>query len=493
MLNGVVGGVAAIVVFLLIVGLLRSLIRVCPSNHILVVTGGTSTNVNGRKYGFRLQKGGWTFVIPFIQSVQSIDLTIIPIDVRVEGVNSANGINVGADATACVCIDDQNEELLYSAVQQLLGKSRPQIQEQIRETMIGNFRAALNKTTPLQAMGMVESVEGVDDVGLAEIADEAFNTQIDHIDINLGSDDLDGNYELANVVDGKIVVDGEGERAIFRQVLLEDCQQDLSTFGIEVVSVSLQRIWDTSSYIANLANKTLSRKRKEVEIEEARLRAQAERAESNAERRMEVAKSQADEQILAIRQEVEVYRRQCDASINRTKLEADSAIAEAASGGQRSVEEMKVELQELKNQSEVTQVAQAQRRAAEIIAGGEAEAARLVREANNDLLEQKVQMINQAGEIGKMALFVEQLPQLFEAYQQSAGKQSVANLLVMNEEDGFNTAVNRGPAAMVHFLNQLEEGFGISIKDLMSGAMNAQSANAGYTPAVATATNGKEA
>ena len=166
--GGMIGGVLALILFALILVLLRSLVRVCPSDHILVVTGGTETEVGGRKYGFRLQKGGWTLVIPFIQTAQAIDLTILPINVRVEGVNSANGINVGADATACVCVDDQNETLLYSAVQQLLGKSRKQIQEQIQQTMIGNFRAALNKTTPLQAIGMEESVDiGAEGVGAA--------------------------------------------------------------------------------------------------------------------------------------------------------------------------------------------------------------------------------------------------------------------------------------------------------------------------------------
>ena len=154
-----IGGILALAVFVIILALLRSLIRVCPSDHILVVTGGTETEVAGRKYGFRIQKGGWTVVIPFIQTAQAIDLSILPINVRVEGVNSANGINVGADATACVCVDDTNETLLYNAVQQLLGKSRKQIQEQIQQTMIGNFRAALNKTTPLQAIGMAESAE----------------------------------------------------------------------------------------------------------------------------------------------------------------------------------------------------------------------------------------------------------------------------------------------------------------------------------------------
>lgn len=471
MLSGVMGGVVAIVLFIVILSLLRSMIRVCPSNHILVVTGGSQTVVNGRKYGFRLQKGGWTFVIPFIQSVQAIDLTIIPINVRVEGVNSANGINVGADATACVCIDDANEPLLYSAVQQLLGKSRDQIQEQIQQTMIGNFRAALNKTTPLQAIGMVESAEGLEDVELAEIADEAFNTNVDRRANGGGTADASSS----------ITADAEGERAIFRQVLLEDCQQDLSTFGIEVVSVSLQRIWDTSNYIANLANKTLSRKRKEVEIEEARLEARADQVESDAERRMEVAERRTDERIVAVRQEVEVFRRECNAAINRAKLEADSGISEAESQGQRQVEEMKVELQRLRNQSEVTLMAEAQRRAAEIVAEGEAEATNYVRQARNDLLQQKVELLQRSGDTGKIALFISQLPRLFSAYQSSAAGQKVDKLLVLNEEDGFNSAVNRGPIAMVDFLKQVEAGFGIDIKALLSNTASTAASN-GQTP-----------
>ena len=43
----------------------------------------------------------------------------------------------------------------------------------------------------------------------------------------------------------------------------------------------------------------------------------------------------------------------------------------------------------------------------------------------------------------------------------------VDSLLVLNDDEGFNSAVNRGPAALVDFLNQLESGFGISIKELM--------------------------
>lgn len=450
-LGGMVGGIAAILVFLTILVLFQLLIRVCPSDHVLVVTGGTETVVDGRSYGFRIQKGGWTFVIPFLQSAQAIDLTILPINVRIEGVNSANGISVGADATACVCVDDLNETLLYSAVQQLLGKSRGQIQEQIKQTMIGNFRAALNKTTPLQAIGMAESAEGVDDHGAA--AAQGTGSQ----------ETKPGDSQAA-------LDDAEGDRATFRRVLLDDCQEDLSAFGMEVVSVSLQRIWDSSNYIANLANKTLSYKRQEVEIEEARLRARAERAESDASRRMLVAENRANERILAAQQEVELYRRQCDAQVHRAKLEADSGVAEAQNQGQRQVEEIKVDLQKLKNQSEVTVAAEATRKTAEIRAQGEGEAVEIVRQAHNDLLQQKVDLLKSAGDTGKIAFFISQLPGLFKAYQEHAATQHVETLLVLNEEEGFTSAVNRGPAALVDFLNQLKEGFGVDIKQLLSGS-----------------------
>jgi regulator of protease activity HflC (stomatin/prohibitin superfamily) len=469
--GGIVGGVLALIVFLVLIAGLRALIRVCPSNHILVVTGGVETVVEGKKYGFRLQKGGWTFVIPFIQSAQFIDITIIPINVQVDNVNSANGITVGSDATACVCIDDMDKVLLYSAVQQLLGKSRVQIQEQIQQTMIGNFRATLNKTTPLQAIGMVESVEGIDEQELTETTATLSRLPSTEETVEGAGDASDQRPS-----ETPQTIDAEGERAIFRNLLLADCREDLSAFGMNVVSVSLQRIWDTSNYIANLANKTLSRKRQEVEIEEARLQARAERAESDSKRRMLVAENRANEKILQARQDVELFRRQCDAAIHRAKLEADSAIVKAHSAGQRREEEITAELQKLRNSSEVIVEAEAKRRAAEILAGGEAKAVEIVQQTQNGLLQQKVDLLKNTGDTGKIALFITQLPHLFDAYRTHAQSLKVDNLLVLNEQDGFNSAVNRGPAAFVDFLRCFEQGLGISVKELITRKQTKESA-----------------
>ncbi len=431
--GGIIGGVIGVGTFIVLIAILKSIIKVTLPDKILVVTGRKRTR-GGKRFGFSVERGR-TSKIPYFQTVGELDLGVYPINVRVESVNSANGITVGADATACVCIDDDEEPMLYSAVERLMGKDRDQIQDQIQRTLIGNFRGALNKATPLQAIGMAESID-----------DE-------------GAEGTEAAEELE-----------QGERAQFRSELLADINSDLRSFGMQVVSVSLQKIWDTSNYIANLAQRTLAQKRQQVEIEEARLRALAEQAESDGERRIKVAKSQADEKIVAAREKLEVYRQESEAQIEQARLEADSMIEEAQNRGQRDIQEKLVELQRLHNQTNVTLKAEAEEMAARTLAEGEQEAVAIREEARNQILQQKVDMLAKAGKAGRAVLFIQQqLPRLFESFRENAAGTIVNSLVVMDDERGFNGAVNRGPAAFADFLEQFQKSLGISVRDFLIG------------------------
>ena len=59
----IIWGIVGTVVFFVIVGFLKALVRVCPANTILVITGFEHT-VEGKKYGFRIVPGGWTPRVP---------------------------------------------------------------------------------------------------------------------------------------------------------------------------------------------------------------------------------------------------------------------------------------------------------------------------------------------------------------------------------------------------------------------------------------------
>ena len=437
-----VAGVIAVAVFFVLIAFLRAFVRVCPPNHVMVIQG-SKTVTDGKTYGFRVIVGGRAIVIPFLNRAELLDLSVLAINVRVEGVNSANGITVGADATACVCVDVDDRTLLFTAVERMLGKTRDEIQEQIQQTMIGNFRGAMNRTTPLEAMGMVESVEKV----------------------NAG--------ELPD--DSESIRAGEGERAHFRQEMLEDANEDLSSFGMKVVSVSFQRIWDSSDYISNLATKSVAHKRQEVEVQEARLAAVADSAESDGDRRQVIARSQADEAIVAAQQKLGVAEQECNARIEQAKQEADAGIARAQNEAQAKVETARSDLQQYKNTSEVTLRAENEKQAAQIIAEGDNDAVNITRGVRNELLERKARLLAQAGSNGRVPLFVQQqLGTLFAAYADNAKNLRLDNLTFMGdgEDAGVNAAVNRGPAGLVDFLDQFEQAFGISVKKLMIGDDN---------------------
>lgn len=419
MSQGVWPALLGLVAFLVLVGILKAFIKVTLPDRILVVTGRKKKR-DGRQFGFSVERGRTT-IVPYFQSVDSLGLQILPINVRVEGVNSANGITVGADATACVCIDDDDESMLYSAVERLMGKDSEQIREQVQQTLIGNFRGALNKANPLEAIGMVEEVHS--------IAGEA------------------------------------GDRAHFRNELMKDIDSDISTFGMKVVSVSLQKIWDTSNYIANLTQKSLSTKRKEVEIEEAQLKAIAEKAESDSRRRMEIARNEADQLIVAAQEKLEKYKKESTALLEGAKLKRKSSIDEAFNRGERKVQELRVSLQELKNTSMLLKE-KADAEAAQIRAEGEEEAARIIEASRNTIFSQKVDMLSKAGKDVNSILFLQQLPSLFDAYKQYAKGLKVDTLLMMDGE-GFPSAINRGPDSFVEFLKSVDKGFGINIRKFL--------------------------
>ncbi len=466
----VVGGILGVVLFFAIIGMAKSIVRVMLPDKILVVTGRRKKVKGGKDFGFTVERGR-THVWPYFNQIANLDLGILPINVKVDGVNSANGIAVGADATACVCIDDDNEAMLYSAVERLMGKTRDEIHAQIKQTLVGNFRGALNKATPLQAIGMGDAESETKSLPAPEQPAESDDTLLDltNTKVTLPGGKLPAVKPRGGLVEGS-------ERAHFRNELLNDINSDLSHFGMRVVSVSLQNIWDGSNYIANLAQKTLAQKRQEVEIEEKRLRAIALQSESDAQRRKTVAKNQADEKILRAQQKAEVFRRESEALIQQARLEADSGTVGAQNTGERDIQEQLVELQKLKNTSNVILEAEARQKAAMTIAQGEKEAVNIREKVRNHLLRQKAEMIADAGDLGKVVLFIkQQLPHLFESYRQHVQGLRVDSFVIMDEATGFNGAVNRGPAAFVDFLNYLEQGFGVSVRELLSANLQQSS------------------
>lgn len=127
------------------------LIYICPPNEVLIFSGTTRSVTDSqqgqRDVGYRLIQGGRGMRIPLMERVDRMDLTIMIIDIRVQGAYAKGGIPLNVEGIANVKISSK-ETTLANAIERMLGKPREEIMRVARETLEGNLRGVLATMTP---------------------------------------------------------------------------------------------------------------------------------------------------------------------------------------------------------------------------------------------------------------------------------------------------------------------------------------------------------
>ena len=102
------GVVAILFIIFLFIGIWASRYTKVGPNQVLVVSGGkhrvTDPDGTSREIGFRIVKGGGTFVMPVKEKVDILSLEILTIDVQTPEVYTSKGVPVRVDGVAQVKI-----------------------------------------------------------------------------------------------------------------------------------------------------------------------------------------------------------------------------------------------------------------------------------------------------------------------------------------------------------------------------------------------------
>lgn len=120
-----------------------------PPNQVLVVYGrrhkmsDPSAPEKVVEVGFRIVKGGGTVVLPVVEKTQTLDLSLFTMDVGVENVLTKSGVAVSVNAV-CQAKIGGDDNSIYTAAEQFLGKSQPDIDRLATQTMEGHLRAILS-------------------------------------------------------------------------------------------------------------------------------------------------------------------------------------------------------------------------------------------------------------------------------------------------------------------------------------------------------------
>jgi flotillin len=222
---------ASVVLALIVLMWVASRYRRCPSDKILVVYG----KVGGGKSAKCLH-GGATFVIPVVQDYQYLDLTPIPIDIKLEGALSKQNIRVNTPSSFMVGISTE-PGVMENAAERLLGLDMDEIKDLARDIIFGQMRVVI------ATMNIEE--------------------------INADRDKL-----IANISTGVEV--------------------ELKKVGLRLINVNIQDITDSSGYIDALGREAASKAINEAKIKVAQADRDGQIGASEAQRDQRIRVSNAN-------------------------------------------------------------------------------------------------------------------------------------------------------------------------------------------------------
>jgi flotillin len=288
--------------------------------------------ISGRKRGYRIVRGGGTYVRPFSEKVQRLSLELMQFDVKTGETYSMHGVPVHVDGVCMVKIDG-----IERAAEQFLSRRTEDIIRTAMQAVEGHMRAAIGAC----------SIEDVyrDRQKLVEQVRDLAARDLEAMGLTIVS------LTIRNVGDKQGYIEALG-RPRTAQVKRDAIRGEAEA----------EREAKAARYEADLA---IERSRRDYEIERSGFKAEGMRATAEADLSYDLQKAITRQELRRAELEVEIVERQkaielMQAEVERRKRELTAEIVEPAVARAR----------------EIAEVAEAERERAAALGAGEADALR---------------------------------------------------------------------------------------------------------------------
>src|SRR5258706_709311 len=301
--KGVVGFVGIVFVFFVFLAFGAGRYTKVGPNQVLVVSGRKHSyrdpdgTVQSR--GFRIVKGGGTFVIPVVEKVDLLSLELLTIDVQTPEVYTSKGVPVRVDGVAQIKVKGDDISIA-TAAEQFLSKGTDEIKNIATQTLEGHLRAILGTMT-------------VEDI-----------------------------YQ---------------NRDAFASKVQEVAAGDMANMGLSIVSFTIRDIRDSQGYLEALGKPRIAQVKRDAQIAQAEADRDANIRSALATQAGQEAKFAADAKIAEAQRDYQMNVATYQASVNLKKAEADLAydLQEYKTGQLVKAEEGQVNIVEKPKQIELQQ------------------------------------------------------------------------------------------------------------------------------------------
>lgn len=272
-------------------------------NEVLIVSGRRHRFVDADGQvsfrGFRVVKGGGTFIWPVIEKADVLSLELLTIDVQTPEVYTSKGVPVKVDGVAQIKVKGDDISIA-TASEQFLSKGNSEISSIATQTLEGHLRAILGTM----------SVEDI--------------------------------YQ---------------NRDAFASKVQEVAAGDMANMGLNIVSFTIRDIRDSQGYLEALGKPRIAQVKRDAQIAQAEADRDALVKSSQASQSGQEAKFVADTKIAEAQRDYQMKVADYTASVNLKRAEADLAydLQKYKTGQLVKAEEVQVQVIEKQKQIELQQ------------------------------------------------------------------------------------------------------------------------------------------
>jgi flotillin len=411
---------------ILLVWFLNSFLCVCKPNEVVILSGRKRETSSGQEVGYRVLTGGRGIRIPILETVKRIDVTTMPVTVKVTNAYAKGGTPLDIQAIANVKISS-DPQIVGNAIERFLDQDRQEIIRVARETLEGNLRGVVATLTPEQ---------------------------------------LNEN------------------RLQFSERIAGDVRRDLVKLGLQLDILKIQTISDNLDYLNSLGRRQIALVIKNAEIAESNALTEAEQIEAQCQEETAVAITQDRIVVQDKENELRKVTAELEQKARSEEERTTAAALEAEAKAQQQLQTVRAQLERLRLEADRVLPAEADRVAKGLRAKGQAAALKENAEAAALVNEMLGKVWRSTGKDAKELFLIQQLETILSEAVAIPERLKLEKVNVIDNGDGKSLAslVNVYPEIIAQFLNSVNDTLGIDvIGALNSRQQNDQSSNSQIT------------
>ena len=391
----------------------KQFLYVCRPNEILIFSGRQHKLPDGTTVGYRVVHGGWAWLIPVFEKVERMDLSTIPVDLRVENGYSKGGIPLRLHAIANVKVAS-DRRVMNNAIERFLGRDPEELRRVAKESLEGHLRGIVARMTP-----------------------EEVNE----------------------------------DRLRFTQELLEEAGEDFNRLGLALDTLKVQNVSDDVEYLDSIGRERLSHVISEAEIAESTAKADAEEAQARAHREGQVANEEAETTIKKRENELRRVVAELEATAKSEEERAEQHALTARATAEQRLQEIRKELMQLRLMADRVLPAEAERKASEMRARAEAATIAADGQAMAAVLQMMTDAWVKAGPDAADIFLIQQLETVLTTVTDRVKELDIGEVTLIDGGDGsaLPSHIAALPATVAAVLKEFRETTGLDVTGILAG------------------------